>query len=592
MNISKSERLAQRYPEAGFIAIIAEKLKNQQKNNLLEKEKLAAQAAITGMDDPLKTPAIKQYERFYKGFGKQYPVAQHLLSIKKGRPIPASSTLKDAMFLTELKHGCLISGHDLGAIKGELLFDITDGKESYTKLNSQEQGLMEGDIVLRKDGRVIASMLYGPDCTTKLTEKTSDCIYFLWMPYRISHERMVESLCNYLNELSTGEAAQVSEVETAGGKEFLVTPWEVKGAVDYDKLIKQFGTEPLTGALTKKIEKAAGRSHHMLRRRIFFSHRELDVLLKEHAQGKRFALYTGRGPSGQTHVGHLIPWIFTKYLQDAFRVPLYFQITDDEKFLYQPKLSLEDTHRYALENSLDLIALGFDPEKTFIIIDTDNAGTLYRIALQVAKKVTASTARSVFGFSSETNIGLYFWPAMQAAPCFLPSVLEGEKIRTLIPAAIDQDPYWRIVRDVAPRLGYPKTAAMHCVFLPALTGPSGKMSTSTGQESTVFTTDDEKTVRKKIMKYAFSGGQATVAEHREKGGNPDVDVSYQWLTFFEEDDKRLARIHDDYKSGKLLSGELKQILADKLWAFLKEHQRRREQARKSIGRFLLKDRQG
>ena len=45
-----------------------------------------------------------------------------------------------------------------------------------------------------------------------------------------------------------------------------------------------------------------------------------------------------------------------------------------------------------------------------------------------------------------------------------------------------------------------------------------------------------------VNKYAFSGGGATVEEHREKGGNCDVDVSYQYLTFFMEDDDRLAQI--------------------------------------------------
>lgn len=372
---------------------------------------------------------------------------------------------------------------------------------------------------------------------------------------------------------------------------FKVTPWEVTGEVDYNKLIKQFGTEPLTEKLIEKIEKAAGKEHHMLRRKIWFSHRELDVLLKEHEQGKGFALYTGRGPSGNTHIGHLVPWIFTKYLQDAFDADLYFQITDDEKFLYQPKLGLAETNKLAYDNALELIALGFDPKKTHIIIDTNCAKTLYRIAIEIAKKVTASTARSVFGFTNETNIGLYFWPAMQAAPCFLPSVLSGKNIRTLIPAAIDQDPYWRIARDVAPKLGYKKTAAIHCVFLPALTGPAGKMSSSTGAESTIFTTDDDKTVRKKIMKYAFSGGRDTVEEHRKYGGNPDIDVSYQWLTFFEEDDAKLKKIYDDYRSGQLLSGELKQILVDKLNSFLKEHQHKKELAKNDIDRFLFKDKQ-
>jgi len=372
-------------------------------------------------------------------------------------------------------------------------------------------------------------------------------------------------------------------------KKFKVTPWEVEGEVDYKNLMHEFGTQPLTEELVNKISQKAGYTHHFLRRKIFFSHRELDVLLKEYSEGKQFALYTGRGPSGNTHLGHIIPWIFTKYLQDAYDVPLYFQITDDEKFLCKDKLSIEDTNRMGYENALDVIAVGFKQGKTHIIVDTDYSKTLYKIAIQVAKKVTASTAKSVFGFTNETNIGMYFWPAMQAAPCILPSILEGKKVRTLIPAAIDQDPYWRIVRDVAPKLGYPKTAAIHCIFLPALTGPSGKMSTSTGEQSTIFTTDDEKTVRNKINKYAFSGGQISIKEHREKGGNPEVDVSYQWLTFFEEDDKKLEEIYHKYKNGDMLTGELKQILIDKLTAFLKEHQRKREQARKVVDKFILKD---
>jgi tryptophanyl-tRNA synthetase len=369
----------------------------------------------------------------------------------------------------------------------------------------------------------------------------------------------------------------------------VVTPWEVSGDIDYVKLIKEFGTQSLTDALIKRIEKEAGESHFMLRRKVFFSHRELDTLLKEHDEGKPWALYTGRGPSGKTHLGHMLPWFFTKYLQDAFKVNLYFQITDDEKFLCKPGLSIKQTNKFAYDNALDLIALGFDPKNTFIIVDTDYAKTLYKIAIQVAKKVTTSSAKAVFGFTNETNIGMMFWPAIQAAPCFLPSILEGRPVRTLIPAAIDQDPYWRIVRDVAPKLGYPKTAAIHNIFLPALTGP-GKMSTSVGEHTTIFTTDTPEQVEHKIIKYAFSGGRGSMKEHREKGGVPEVDVSYQWLRImFEPYDKKLKKIYDDYKSGSMLTGELKHILVKKINIFLKKHQKEREKAKKNLDKFILKD---
>jgi tryptophanyl-tRNA synthetase len=175
-------------------------------------------------------------------------------------------------------------------------------------------------------------------------------------------------------------------------------------------------------------------------------------------------------------------------------------------------------------------------------------------------------------------------------PAFLPSAIMGRKIPCLIPHGIDQDPHFCVTGDVWPRRGFTKPAAIHCRFLPGLGGmeSDGKMSASDATTA-IFTTDDPKTVRTKIMKYAFSGGQATVEEHREKGGDPDVDVAYQWLTFFEEDDSKLKKLYDDYRSGKLLTGELKQSLVDKLNEFLAEHQERREQLKGNLEKFIIKD---
>src|SRR3989338_3286934 len=100
--------------------------------------------------------------------------------------------------------------------------------------------------------------------------------------------------------------------------DFKVTPWEVQGNVDYDKLVKEFGTELIDEALLKRIEKKAGELHFMLRRKVFFSHRDLKWLLDEYDKGNKFYLYTGRGPSGRMHLGHLLPFTFTKWLQDKF----------------------------------------------------------------------------------------------------------------------------------------------------------------------------------------------------------------------------------------------------------------------------------
>jgi tryptophanyl-tRNA synthetase len=365
--------------------------------------------------------------------------------------------------------------------------------------------------------------------------------------------------------------------------EFKVTPWEVSGSIDYDKIIKQFGTSRIDAKLRERLIKLGNgdEPHHMLRRDFFFSHRDLNAVLDDYEKGKGFFLYTGRGPSKSMHIGHLVPLIFTKWLQDTFKVNLYIEITDDEKFLFKKENEWKDIQKSADENILDIIALGFDPDHTFIFKDSEYVRNVYPLLMRTARKITGSTVKAVFGFDDSTNIGMQMYPAYQVVPTFF------EKKRCLIPCAIDQDPYWRVQRDIAEGMGFQKTAAVHSRFLPPLQGVTGKMSSSAGMETAILLTDDEKTVKNKINKYAFSGGQATVEEHRKLGGNPDIDVPYQWLSIlFEPDDARLKQIHDDYRSGKMLTGELKMILIEKVNAFLKVHREKREKAKKEVDRFM------
>jgi tryptophanyl-tRNA synthetase len=369
-------------------------------------------------------------------------------------------------------------------------------------------------------------------------------------------------------------------------EEMVVTPWEIKGKVDYDKLIREFGTQPLTEELLQKIKKHAGKLHLQLRRKLFFSHRDLDVILNRYEKGENFVLYTGRGPSGPVHIGHLVPWIFTKYLQDTFKTRLYFQMTDDEKFLVREELQLEDTMRFTYENALDLVALGFKPDNTFIISDMQHIDLLYDIAIKVAKKVTYSTVKAVFGFQDSTNIGWIFFPAIQAVPCFVHTKLTGENVPALIPAAIDQDPYWRVTRDVAPKLGYHKPAQIHCRFLPGL-GKGGKMSASE-PETSIYTTDSPEIVKRKIWN-AFTGGRATAKEQRKLGANPEICTVYQYFLYlFEEDDKKLVEIEKECRSGEIICGDCKTLLTERVNKFLAKHQKEREKAKNIVEDFFIK----
>lgn len=370
-------------------------------------------------------------------------------------------------------------------------------------------------------------------------------------------------------------------------EDFTVTPYEVRGEVDYQRLIQEFGTQPLDEELLIRLKQYTGELHPMLRRRIFFSHRDFNWVLDEFDRGNKFFLYTGRGPSGGVHLGHLVPWIFTRWLQEKFHSDLYFQMTDDEKFYAKDDLSLEKAHELVYDNALDVIALGFEANRTHIFSDIEYAKTLYPIAAKVAKLVTFSTARATFGFQASDNVGLIFFTSMQSAPAFLPSIQAGRPIPCLIPHAIDQDPHFRITRDVAPKLGMPKPAAIHSTFLPSLQG-GGKMSSSL-PDTVIYTDEAPSSARKKIMD-AYTTGGATVEEHRKFGGVPERCPIFQYYEYlFEDDDKALMERAHACRTGALLCGDDKKELAKRVVEFLKRHRERREAAKAKVEGFMLRD---
>ena len=376
---------------------------------------------------------------------------------------------------------------------------------------------------------------------------------------------------------------QCSNEESNYGNHFKLTPWEVEGEIDYNKLIKQFGTEPITKSIIDKVMKFTGDVHPMLKLQYFFSHRDFDWVLNKYENGEKFYLYTGRGPSGMVHMGHLLPWFFTKYLQDKFGSDLIFQLTDDEKFLHGQDMTQEEIKHYTYQNILDIIAIGFEPKKTRIIVDTKHIKYLYPIAMEIAKKTTFSTARAVFGFSNSTNIGMIGFPPIQAAPCFLPSVMEGKPTPVLIPAAIDQDPYWRMTRDISDRMGYYKPAQIHSKFLPGI-GVAGKMSSSK-PETALFTSDEPEIIDKKVSG-AFTGGQATVRLQRMLGGNAIGCPVFWHLRYFFDTEKQSDERLISCKSGNLLCGECKGDLARESKSFLSEFKKRREKAQDLVADFM------
>lgn len=354
----------------------------------------------------------------------------------------------------------------------------------------------------------------------------------------------------------------------------VLNPWTADGKFTddvYNRLIEQFGVHTITKELLERFERVTGqRPHRMLRRGLFFAHRQLEEILDDVEAGKPIFIYTGRGPSTDSlHLGHILPIEFTVWLQKVFKAIVVFQMADDEKYWFKD-ISFETVYELGKKNARDIIALGFDPLKTFVFSNRDYSRTIpyQKVAFDIMKNVHISTIQAIFGIKGNGCAGQLVWPIYQSTAAFAEAFgplfkrNDGQQTRCLVAYAIDQDPYFRLCRDVAPKLGFLKPCSIMCRFLPALEGDAKMSSTNNTNKpsQTIFMTDTPKEIGDKIRKFAFSGGQETVELHRQLGGDIDTDISFQWLRHFLEDDTELLRIAEEYRSGRMLTGELKNIV--------------------------------
>ena len=366
----------------------------------------------------------------------------------------------------------------------------------------------------------------------------------------------------------------------------IVTPWSVTSneGINYMKLIDKFGCKSIDGKLIRRFEQVTGKkAHTWLRRGLFFSHKDLEKIIDVYESGKPIYIYSGRGPTSEAmHIGHMIPFMFTKYIQDAFDAILVVQMSCDEKFYFKDGLDLDDANRLAYENAKDIIACGFNPDKTYIFSNLETVGgELYKNVVLTMKNMTGNQIRGTYGLTYDNNIGEFSWPCFQIAPSFSSSFdnIFGKNnvtVPCLAIMAIDQSPYFRNARLVSEKLsnrGYIKPAEIHTKFLVSLEGINTKMS-STGNNLVIFMIDKPKDVDKKIKK-CFSGGRDTKEEQQKYGADLTVDVAYQWLLYFLEDDEQLKEIAIKYKSGQMLSGEIKKILSNIVQNIISKHQENR-----------------
>lgn len=346
--------------------------------------------------------------------------------------------------------------------------------------------------------------------------------------------------------------------------------------IDNEKLVKEFGASPISEL--KEIP-----DFYTFKKGLIYSHRDFDKFFKALKKGEKCAIVSGLNASGTFHLGHKAVFDTNLYFQKTFNIPVFVPISDDESYVAGKIESQEKALEYSKKLAKQLIAYGFNPKKTYFIIDQIYTN-IYNLAIKISKKINYSEIKATYGYTPDENIGLHFYPVVQSAHILFPQEKFGIK-NVLVPIGPDEDAHLRICRDIADRMNYNKPSVLHLKFIAGIDGE--KMSKS--KNNAIFLEDDEKTIKKKINK-ALSGGQKTIEEHRKLGGNPEQDMSLQYLKAFFLEEKEAKEIEERYRKGEILSSEIKKLFEEKLLDFIKDFQEREKKlSNEEIEKCILKN---
>ncbi len=356
-----------------------------------------------------------------------------------------------------------------------------------------------------------------------------------------------------------------------------IDPWGDVEIGDYREKMEKFGIEP--------IEEVADRmpDHRFIRRGIVFGHRGMDDFLDARDEGDDFAMMTGIMPSGVFHFGH-------KCVVDQIKMyrEMGAQVTiaaADIEAYNTRDMSLEESRKLVVEEYLrNYVALGIDLEEVDFYFQSQAGNNHLTRSKMFGRYLTQNQVEATYGNADPGKISSAL---TQYADILRPQFPEnGGPKPTVVPVGVDQDPHIRLTRDVASKYReqeFVKPASTYNKFMRGLQG--GKMSSS-DPKSYIALTDSVEDAKKKIDQ-AKTGGKDTLEEHREKGADVEEDMVFELLAFhLIKDDEELARIREEYSSGEMLSGELKQIAKQKLEEFLVEHQRKREEAAPEVEQYI------
>ncbi len=351
----------------------------------------------------------------------------------------------------------------------------------------------------------------------------------------------------------------------------VIDPWGAELHADYEKIVKQFGLEVFDAS-------AFPQPNRLMRRKVVFAARDQKLIADCIKKKKPYYALTGIMPTAdKVHFGNKMVVEQLKYFQDH-GAKTFILIADLEAATTRG-VSLETARKRALDFHIPAyIALGLDPKKTTFYFQSENKDVVH-LAYEAAQKITLNEFKAVYGSADPSRI---MAAVTQVGDILFPQLTE--RMPGVIPVGIDQDPHIRLTRDVVARTktthNFFPPAGIYHKFTPSLSG--GLKMSKSQPAGNIDLPEDPLDACKKILK-AVSGGRKTLEEQRKLGAEVEKDMAFELLKMhLIEDDKTLNKIYADYKSGKMLTSELKQIACEKMTSFLNDFTTKLEKARKHL----------
>lgn len=300
--------------------------------------------------------------------------------------------------------------------------------------------------------------------------------------------------------------------------------------------------------------------------------------------GKKVIL-TGDRPTGKLHIGHYVGSIINRVeLQNTNNYKIYIMIADVQALTDNAR-NPQKIRESLLEVLLDYLAVGINPKKSNIFIQSQipelNELTMHYLNLvslsRLERNPTVKNEIKERGFESSIPTGFLIYPVSQAADI---TAFKAD----IVPVGEDQIPMIEQTREIVrsfnniyktniliePEASIPQGISAR---LPGIDGKS-KMSKSIG--NTIYLSDDEDTIRKKVMSMYTDPNHIRIKDP----GSIENNTVFSYLDVFCKDKELIEEMKENYQRGGLGDVKLKKYLNDVLQAELKPIRERRKELEK------------